>query len=310
MDKRPIRVGVIGAGAFGRLHASKVASSVRAALSGIHDVDPRRAFEAAALFGAPPAGSIDELIADSDAVIVASPALTHAAIVETALAAGRHVYVEKPIACTVAEARRIAAQARCDGLHVGVGHQERFVFAALGALDCAERPIAVEARRMGPRTGRGEDVSVVFDLMIHDLDLIAQAFGGAVLSSVSAEPALGSDDAVRARLRFDGGRGATVTASRRAARRERVTTLIYEDGAVEIDFLSKSVRSTRPTFAPRRFDDADPRLKDALGFGLESFFGQILGEAGPRPVSAEDGARAVALAEAVETARTEMRDIA
>lgn len=308
-----LRAGVIGAGAFGRHHMAKLAASDRAVLSGVFDPDLDRAKALAEAQGCDVFPSFDALLEASDAVTVASPADTHGALAHDALVAGRHVYVEKPLACAPETARALAAEAKARGVTLGVGHQERFVFAALGALDPDSRPRRIEARRFGPWTGRGADVSCILDLMIHDLDLVGAAFRGAHLVGASAETEIvrGPDaDTAHAELVFEGGLRAHLAASRVADRRERVTVLEYDDGEVVIDFLSRQVRSTRPNFVAGRFDMDDPRLADPLGHGVEAFLAAARGEMGPRPVSGEDGARAVALAAAVENAAVAVRRIA
>lgn len=310
---RLLRAGVIGAGAFGRHHTAKLAGSERAVLAGVFDPDFDRARALADVHDCESFQSLDALIEASDAVTVASPAETHGALAQAVLAAGRHAYVEKPLACSPETARALAAEAKARGVTLGVGHQERFVFAALGALDPNARPRRIEARRFGPWSGRGMDVSCILDLMIHDLDLVAATYRGARLVGADAETQTvhGPDaDAACADLVFEGGLTARLAASRVAERRERVTLLEYEDGEVIIDFLSRQVRSTRPHFAAGRFDMDDPRLADPLGHGVEAFLAAARGEMGPRPVSGDEGARAVVLAAAVENAAVAARRIA
>ena len=165
---------MIGAGAFGRHHATKYRALADAGqnveLFAIADpsADVRRAAPAGVLAVA----DWRELLGKVDLVSICSPAVTHAEIVRAFLNAGAHVLVEKPIATTIDEANDLVTLAAKTGLVLTVGHQERFVFARTGLLDQAETPLEIQCWRRGPWTGRGDDVSAVLDLMIHDLDLV------------------------------------------------------------------------------------------------------------------------------------------
>ena len=171
MPDHRLRIGVLGAGHFGRYHALKVAAAGRAVLAGVHDLDAERA-EAVAWEAGGPALGVEALLAASDAVIVAAPAAAHHALGAAALRAGKHVLMEKPIAASLAEADDLAALAAERNLVFQVGHLERFS-AAHGALASRMgRPLYIEATRIAPFKQRGTDVSVILDLMIHDLDLI------------------------------------------------------------------------------------------------------------------------------------------
>jgi predicted dehydrogenase len=168
-----IRIGVLGAGYFGRFHALKLASARGATLVGLHDADAARADLVAGEAGCP-ALSAEALLAASDAVVIATPTRHHAPLATRALEAGRHVFVEKPIAATTKEADALVALASARGLVLMVGHIERHS-AAIRTLRRSlggRRLQSIEAVRVAPFRPRSLDVSVVLDLMIHDLDLI------------------------------------------------------------------------------------------------------------------------------------------
>src|SRR5690349_14112964 len=222
MQESPLRVGIAGAGHFGRYHALKVAASDRAKLAGIYDIDVERAKTVGWEAGAP-STAFEPLLAACDALIVASPAETHHALAAAALRAGKHVLVEKPIAATLDEAGELKTLAEQGGVVLQVGHLERFS-AAYGAISGRiGRPLYIEATRIAPFKPRGTDVSVILDLMIHDLDLVlslvdseiegVDAIGGAVASQ--------HEDIANARLRFRNGAVASITASRISPRIER-----------------------------------------------------------------------------------------
>jgi predicted dehydrogenase len=162
------------------------------------------------------------------------------------LKADAHVLVEKPIATTIEEAEELIALAAKRGLVLTVGHQERFVFAQSGLLDYENTPIAIECVRAGPWTGRSTDVSVVLDLMIHDLDLIHRLVPGALVSVRAEGRSVHGvlTDEVTANLEFENGTEVELVASRAADARRRSMRVVYEDGEIGIDFLARKVTNT------------------------------------------------------------------
>lgn len=297
----PIRVGVVGAGVFGGYHAQKFVTLAGAKFVGVHDLDLGAAEALCERVGAGAGfADLDELIDACDAVVIATPASTHAELTRKVLKASRHALVEKPLALSGVEARELAALAVESGLILQVGHQERLVFDAMGLLAIPERPKTLTAVRKGPRSpeGRCEDVSVVFDLMIHDLDLAAELFGCAADrvrgGGRSAHTTL-LDDAT-AEVRFGEGK-AVLTASRCAANRERKMRVEYASGVVEIDFLTRTVSNTTPY---EIHADVSEVLPDPLRAAGQAFLAAIRGEA-VSPITGGVGARAADLAERVET---------
>lgn len=294
----PLRVGVIGAGAFGGYHAGKVCAAADARLVGVTDPDLARAQDLAARHGAAGFASAEALIDASDAVIVAAPAAAHAELAALAISAGRHVLVEKPLAHTGEAAERLVRLAHRHGVVLQAGHQERFVMDALGLLGTAQAPRSITCVREGPSSGRGLDVSVTLDLMIHDLDLVASMFGCSPLAIEAwGSGAGGRLDTVEARLTFAAGE-AQLRASRAAPQRQRTLKALYEDGVVEVDFLTRTVRND--TSIPLN-DDFAARCPDPLGASVAAFLAAAAGRA-PCPVPGEAGAAAVRLAEAIDAA--------
>ena len=179
--------------------------------------------------------------------MIATPAVTHASLVGRALRAGRHVLVEKPLALTGIEANALVELAQAKEMVLQVGHQERFVFEAMGVLGAPEKPVFIEAVREAPPspTGRCEDVSVVFDLMVHDIDLANAAFGGGgrVSGATGATAHTDKLDEVTARIAFDDGAEAVIKASRCASERKRTMKAVFPSGEIEIDFIAKTVRN-------------------------------------------------------------------
>jgi predicted dehydrogenase len=253
----PLKAAVIGAGAFGRHHANKYRALAGATpqddplaveLFAIADPSPEARAAMAVRHGVPVVADWRDLLGKVDLVSVCSPAITHGEVVRAFLNAGAHVLVEKPIAATMADARELVALSRASGKVLTVGHQERFVFARTGLLDLAETPLEITCWRQGPWTGRGDDVSAVLDLMIHDLDLVHTLVPGPV-TDVTAQGFVEYGphaDEVGASVRFACGTVARLETSRVAPARRRGMRAIYADGVVEIDFLTRAVVNTTP----------------------------------------------------------------
>ena len=266
-ERGVLKAAVIGAGAFGRHHASKYRDLDGVELVAIADPSAEVRKSAAAAHGVPVVADWRELLGTVDLVSVASPAVTHAAIVRAFLNAGAHVLVEKPIATSIEEADALISLAEQAGKILTVGHQERFVFAHTGLLDYEETPLEVSCWREGPWSGRGTDVSVVLDLMIHDLDLVHQLISGNV-RSVQARGRVQQSlfpDEVSAAVLFENGAVARLQTSRIAENRRRGMRAVYSDGVVEIDFLTHKVRNTTPR-ALNALDVGDPLAESVAAF--------------------------------------------
>ncbi|MGA0600350.1 Gfo/Idh/MocA family protein [Caulobacter sp. KR2-114] len=296
-----LRVGVVGAGVFGGYHAAKYAAMPGVVLAGVFDPHPERAEALATRRGGAAFDSLEALLEASDAVSIASPASAHAGAALAALRAGRHVYVEKPIATDLADADAILGEAARRGRVVACGFLERAMFRGMGLFSIRERPLRLEAVRLGPTSPRNLDVSVVLDLMIHDLDL-ALAVTDAEPLAVEADgrsPVHDRLDEAEAEVNFDDGFIAVLRASRIAAERERRMTLVYPSGEISVDFVARTFSNT--TGHPLTPAFRDPRA-DPLGESLAAFVAAVRGEAPSPLANALDGAKALDLALAVEQA--------
>ena len=299
-----LRAGVVGAGVFGGFHASKYAAHPRAELVGIYDPDAERARALAGKHDARAFDNLARFIAECDAVTVASPAIHHFEAAAAALANKRHVLVEKPIASSVEEARELIALAASHGCVLQVGHQERFVFAAMGLFAVPERPRRIVASRMGPPSERCLDVSVTLDLMVHDLDLAIALAGGGVtaVEGKTDKGRFGHPDIASARLTFDNGCVAELSASRVHHERDRKMRIEYETGVLEIDFVAKTFENATPYDLDPDFADA-PSARDSLGANVNAFIASVL-DGAPVAVPGIAGLRALDAARAVDGART------
>jgi predicted dehydrogenase len=298
-----LRAGVIGAGVFGGYHAAKYTTLPGVALTAVYDTHPDRAAALAAKHGAQAVESLQALFEKVDVASITAPARDHGALGLAALKAGKAVYIEKPLAAAGSEADAILAEAHRRRLVVATGFLERAAFAALGLFDVPVPPVRLEATRLGLPSSRNLDVSVVMDLMIHDLDL-ALALAKAPAFAVEAEGARldnTSLDEVRAEVAFENGLVAVCRASRVSTHRERTLRLIYPDGEVRLDLLSGDFANTTPYRLDPDFEQT-PAGRDRLGASLSAFLACVRGEVGRPLADGRDGAFALDLALAVEQA--------
>ncbi len=323
MPGSTLRIGIAGAGHFGRYHALKVAASSRARLSGIYDPDLERAKTVGWETGTKELG-FAALLDASDALIVAAPAEVHYDLASQALRAGKHVLVEKPIAATLAQADEIADLARQRGLVLQVGHQERFSAAYQSMAGRIGAPLYIEATRLAPFKPRGTDVSVILDLMIHDLDLILALVDSEIESvdAVGAPVASPYEDIANARLRFRNGAVATITASRISPRTERRRRIFAQNGYMAADFSARKLTViARTPGTDGRLPPGQHPVPGIAGFGVEdvsweehdslaaehaAFAASVL-DGAPVLVDAAVGRRALAAALAVGESMRESR---
>ncbi|HLZ77311.1 Gfo/Idh/MocA family oxidoreductase [Phenylobacterium sp.] len=300
-NSSPLRGGVIGAGVFGGYHAKQYVRLPGVVLSAVLDTHPDRAANVAMPLGGRGFNDMAAFLDAADVVTVASPATFHAEHALAALAAGKPVYIEKPIATSVADGERVRALAASKGLVVACGHQERVVFQAMGLLDIPEQPLLLEALRHGPPSDRSRDVSAVLDLMVHDIDL-ALAISASDPVTAEGEGKLSDDgvwDIARSEVSFEDGFTAIFDVSRQAPARKRTMRVVYPSGEVEIDFVARTFRNTTPFALNADFADT-PAGTDPLGASVEGFLAAVRGEA-PRPVvDAAEAIAALDLALAVE----------
>jgi predicted dehydrogenase len=306
-----LRLGILGVGHFGRFHALKAAANPAIHLIGLHDAAPDRAAQIAGEVGAP-ALSQDAVIAAADAVIIAAPTRFHDALAEQALEAGRHVFIEKPIAASLEQADRLIALAARQGRVLQVGHIERFsaAFRTVMATPAGGRALSFEAVRAAPFRPRSLDVSVVLDLMIHDLDLVMELAGGEPEAVEAVGAAIASDhpDFAVARLRFSGGRVASITASRVSLAMERRLRVLGTEGEMAVDFLTRSLAVLRrggaepmETMPGHGVDRATWTDHDSLEAEQAAFVAACQGR-GPVVVDGAAGRRALKWALAIEDA--------
>ncbi len=311
-ESRPLAVAVIGVGHLGRHHLRLASTLPGWRCVGACDPDRARLEALCGEFGATPIDSVERAIELAEAVVIAAPTANHAEIAERFLAAGRHVLVEKPIAVTVAEGKRMVALAARHGAVLGVGHVEFYNPAVQAVIARGPRPRYLDAQRLSPFTRRSLDIDVVLDLMVHDLHLAQALNAGSPLREVRAVgvPVLSSRvDLANVRLEFANGCVATLTSSRVSAERVRKLRLFEPDCYYSIDYTEQAVSAYRLVR-----DDAEPRIEpvvvevakdEPLAVEHRSFQRACRLLPGPF-VSGADGtaalAAAVTVVEAIETA--------
>ena len=287
-----LRAGVVGAGAFGRIHARKYSEDARVQFIGVFDPDDERATDLANTHSATSFADLGALLAASDIITIASPPSFHGATAKRALEAGKHLLIEKPLATDTDTGATLVRLAHEKKLVIACGHQERLVFDAMGLLSAPETPTRIESVREGPWTGRSADVSVTLDLMVHDLDLALQLLKAKPKSiSAKAKSEHGrTADQIEAHLAFANAEAVFVS-SRIAPERRRFMRAVYPSGEVNIDFITRKFENTtnfplNPNFAETRTGS------DPLGSNVAQFIDAVLGVA-PRPVVNGEEALAV-----------------
>jgi predicted dehydrogenase len=242
-----LRVAVIGVGHLGQHHARLLASIDGVELVGIVDIKPGRAEDIAAKYGTKAWPAASDLLGHVDAVTIAVPTVSHLDVALPFLERGVAALVEKPLAPTVADAERLIDTAARGNATLAAGHTERFNPAVVAALPLVSNPRFVEIHRLGTFPERSLDIDVIFDLMIHDLDLLLAAVDSEVVSieAVGVNVLTPRTDIANARLRFASGCIANVTASRISRERVRKVRFFQHDSYVSIDYASQEVEVYR-----------------------------------------------------------------
>ena len=308
MPVSALKMGVVGVGHLGRHHARILAGMDGVELTAVADSDPARAQAVAAATGARAETDPAALLGRVDAVAVAVPTAAHRHVALPFLARGVAVLVEKPIAASVAEADEMIAAAAAGRTTLAVGHTERYNPAVAAARPLIAAPRFVEVHRLAQFPGRSLDVDVVFDVMIHDLDVLLDLVPAAPASIEAVGVPVLSErvDIANARIRFDNGCIANVTASRVSRERVRKLRFFQQDALISIDCAARQVEAWRVRRAP----GSEPTIEgggldvppgEPLERELADFVGAV--RTGGRPgVDGRAGRRALALAQQVAEA--------
>ncbi|NVJ45762.1 MAG: Gfo/Idh/MocA family oxidoreductase [Cytophagia bacterium] len=242
-----LKIGVLGAGHLGKIHIKCIKEIQEYELVGFYDAMPENATEVAKEYGIQNFDTIEALIDAVDVIDIVTPTLSHFECAEKALKAGKHVFIEKPVTNTLAEAEELIRLSKEHKLKIQVGHVERFNPAFVAAQPHLKQPMFIETHRLAQFNPRGLDVPVVLDLMIHDIDVILKAVGSKVekISASGVNVVADTPDIANARLEFANGCVANLTTSRIAVKNMRKSRFFQRDAYVAVDFLEKKSEIVR-----------------------------------------------------------------
>ena len=313
-----LKIGLIGAGHLGKIHLKLIKElSEYFDLVGFYDEDKENSAKVSAQFNVRSFGSINELLQQVDCVDIVTPTLVHYTSAAEALRMRKHVFIEKPLSETIAEAQKLVSLTTEADVKVQVGHVERFNPAFQAALPYFDNPMFIETHRLAQFNPRGTDVPVVLDLMIHDIDIVLSVVKSRVKKVSASGVAVISDthDITNARLEFENGAVANLTASRISLKNMRKSRFFQKDAYISVDFLTKELEVVRmqdvigeadpfdividlgPNKAPKKIFIDKPELQEinAIKEELKSFYDAITQNVSPK-VTVEDGCAAMEVA--------------
>lgn len=312
-----LKIGVLGAGHLGKIHIKCIKEISDFELIGFYDPDVAQAEKIEQEFDVKKWGSLDELIEAVDVVDIVTPTISHFDCAAKALKKCRHVFIEKPIVTTLDEARELIKIAREANVKVQVGHVERFNPAFLAAESTFDRPMFIESHRLAQFNPRGTDVPVILDLMIHDIDIVLSVVKSNIKKISASGVAVVSDtpDIANARIEFDNGCVANLTASRISLKNMRKARFFQRDAYISVDFLKKELEVVRindvdaetppmgfvlelgPGKGSKQINFDKPEIKplNAIKAELESFYTAIINNTIPM-VTINDGYSALEVA--------------
>ncbi|WP_347175291.1 Gfo/Idh/MocA family protein [Polaribacter uvawellassae] len=269
-----LKVGVLGAGHLGKIHLRLLQQSDKYELVGFYDPFTENAQKVAEEFGYTLFDSVESLIDEVDVIDIVTPTLSHFECAKLAIEKGCHIFIEKPITKTVLEAEAIRTLASQKHVRGQVGHVERFNPAFTAVKDMIESPMFIETHRLAEFNPRGTDVPVVLDLMIHDIDIILSVVKSPVknvhasgVSVISETP-----DIANARIEFENGCVANLTASRISMKNMRKSRFFQKDAYISVDFLEKKSEVVRMKDVPETPDEFAMILQNAEGVKKQIYF--------------------------------------
>jgi predicted dehydrogenase len=289
-----VKVGVIGVGYLGQHHARIFSELEGVELVGVSDNDIRRANEISGAYGCRAFERYSDMVEQADAVSIVTPTTTHYAIARECLGAGKDVFIEKPITENLEEARGLVTEAENRGLIMQVGHLERYNPAILVAEEMLDEPRFLEAERLSPFLGRGTDVDVTLDLMIHDIDVLLGIVKSAVtdIRATGETVMTGRIDVAKAWLEFENGCKALVTASRLSKEKKRKLKIFQRDSYLSVDYQTQEVGRYCKHGSEISYTVIKPGQKEPLREELRDFVHNVVTREKPR-VSGKEAAAAL-----------------
>jgi predicted dehydrogenase len=316
-----VRIGVLGAGHLGKKHLKLIQDIQELELAGFYDPDGQAASEAEETFQVTRYASVEDLIADVDAVDIVTPTLSHYDMAVLALKKGKHLFIEKPLTRNLEEAEDLLQLTAEAGVKVQVGHIERFNPALLAAQQHELKPLFIDAHRLATFNPRGTDVAVIYDLMIHDLDIVLSLVTSPIkrISASGVSVISETPDIANARIEFHNGTVANLTSSRISLKQMRKMRMFQQNAYISVDFLDKKTEVFNLLDQPSQdkpeqqieletgdnkpnkyiiFDQPTVEEHNALQNELRAFANSILNNAEP-PVTVEDGYYALDIADRI-----------
>ncbi len=269
-----LKAGVLGAGHLGKIHLKLLQQSTKYELVGFYDASKEASEQIESEFGYKSFPSMESLIDASEMVVVVTPTSKHFECAEKVIKAGKHLFIEKPITQTVAEAEQIRDLAKQQKVRGQVGQVERFNPAFMAIKGKISNPMFIETHRLSEFNPRGTDVSVVLDLMIHDIDAILSVVKSPVKSVSASGVSVISEtpDIANARIEFENGCVANLTASRISLKKMRKARFFQRDAYISVDFLEKKCEVVKMKDAPKEIDDFAMVLTNAEGIKKQIYF--------------------------------------
>lgn len=312
-----LKIGVLGVGHLGKIHLKCIQlASQHYELVGFYDPNDEMAQKVVEQYQIKRFEQLEELIQAVDVVDIVTPTITHFNLASKVIEAGKHIFIEKPVTHTLEEAKQLVEKANAKGIKIQVGHVERFNPALLALEGSVINPMFIEAHRLAVFNPRGTDVSVILDLMIHDLDIILSMVNSEVSVVSASGVAVVSDtpDIANARIEFENGCVANLTTSRISMKQMRKVRLFQKDAYISLDFLDKQAQVVR-LYEEENKPETDNILElhtqngvkyihmnapeiqpvNAIKMELETFAESIQNDTRPK-VSVEDGYKALKLA--------------
>ena len=274
INKMKLKAGVLGAGHLGKIHLKLLQQSEKYELTGFYDPDESNGKKVEHEYGYPYFSSLEALIDAVDVVDIVTPTLSHYTCAIKAITKGKHVFIEKPVTNTVEEAEHIRLLVSENNLRGQVGHVERFNPAFIAVKDDIQSPMFIETHRLAEFNPRGTDVPVVLDLMIHDIDIILSVVKSPVKNITASGVSVISEtpDIANARIEFENGCVANLTASRISMKNMRKSRFFQKDAYISVDFLEKEVEVVKMKNAPEISGDFDMILQNAEGLKKQIYF--------------------------------------
>ena len=312
-----LKIGVLGAGHLGKIHIRLLKEIADYELVGFYDPDPKVAADAAEKLEVKQFTTMDELIDAVDVVNIVTPTLSHYECASKALKKSKHIFIEKPITNTIEEAKSLISLSQEANVQVQVGHVERFNPAFVAARDHFDNPMFIETHRLAQFNPRGTDVSVVLDLMIHDLDIVLSVVKSNIKRISASGVAIVSDepDIASARLEFDNGCVANLTASRFSLKNMRKSRFFQRNAYISVDFLERQSEIVKMRDVEGEVDPFSMSIDLGAGKGVKEIFfekpkilennaikdeltafAHAINTGTPPPVTIEDGYKALDIA--------------